>query len=223
MSIDDVRQWHRERYRPDDAVLSVVGDVDAGQILNFLEQQLSRWEPAGAAAPVFEAPARPGRREIHLVDRPGAVQATLLVGNLAIRRDDEDYPALRVMNELLGGATEARLPRRLQAPAVEPVDEALERGVDRQALRLVDDPEPGGETQDVDRAASPVRVGERSPGLDEVARIGPAGEPEDGVPVGGEVGDDLQGVGGPAVDAEPGEAGQDGVAAEDLEGRLRVA
>ena len=44
-----------------------------------------------------------------MVDRPGAVQSVILLGNLAIARDDEDFVPLRVANQVLGGSAASRL------------------------------------------------------------------------------------------------------------------
>jgi predicted Zn-dependent peptidase len=54
-------------------------------------------------------PAPANKEKIFLVDRPGSVQTTLLMGNLAIDRTNPDYPALVVLNEVLGAGSASRL------------------------------------------------------------------------------------------------------------------
>jgi zinc protease len=51
----------------------------------------------------------PGLSKIFLVDRPGSEQTSLILGNLSIERNDPDYYALDVMNQILGGGASARL------------------------------------------------------------------------------------------------------------------
>ena len=46
---------------------------------------------------------------ISLIDRPGSVQTVLYLGNLSIKRTDEDFFALTVMNYILGGGAAGRL------------------------------------------------------------------------------------------------------------------
>src|SRR5205814_7614883 len=46
---------------------------------------------------------------IYLVDRPGSVQSSLKLGNLAIQKNDPDYFPMLVMNQILGGAAHSRL------------------------------------------------------------------------------------------------------------------
>src|SRR5207244_5177105 len=50
--------------------------------------------------------ARPG---IYLVDKPGASQSSVSIGQVGIDRDNPDYYAVQVMNSILGGGGTARL------------------------------------------------------------------------------------------------------------------
>src|SRR6185436_4914101 len=50
-----------------------------------------------------------GTMKIQLIDRPGSVQTALQLGNLGIERTNEDYFAVLVMNQILGGGPAARL------------------------------------------------------------------------------------------------------------------
>ena len=51
----------------------------------------------------------PAPRKIYLIDRPGSVQTNILAGDFSLRRTDPDFPALTVMNRVLGGGPSARL------------------------------------------------------------------------------------------------------------------
>jgi len=50
--------------------------------------------------------AKPG---IYLVDKPGAAQSSVSVGQVGVERSNPDYYALQVMNSILGGGGTARL------------------------------------------------------------------------------------------------------------------
>ena len=50
--------------------------------------------------------AKPG---IYLVDKPGAAQSSVQIGQVGIDRDNPDYYAVQVMNSILGGGGTARL------------------------------------------------------------------------------------------------------------------
>lgn len=101
--------WHAKRYAPQNTILAISGDVHADSLVPKLRAWLSAWHRL--TVPVNFAPVPPPatKGKIFLVDRPGSVQTTLLMGNLAIDRTNPDYPALIVLNEVLGAGSASRL------------------------------------------------------------------------------------------------------------------
>jgi zinc protease len=117
ISQDAMKQAHAERWRPDNAVLVMAGDIapDAGFAL--AERTLGSWakpETALPAAPAAAAaPAAPDARSI-VVDVPQIGQAAVMMGLPAIARTDADYFPLLVANDVLGGGYSARLNAELR-------------------------------------------------------------------------------------------------------------
>ncbi len=101
--------WHAKRYAPQNTTLAIAGDVDAATLVPKLRKWLAEWQRTDLSVNFPAGPAAATKRKIYLVDRPGSVQTTLLMGNLAIDRTDPDYPALIVMNEVLGAGSASRL------------------------------------------------------------------------------------------------------------------
>jgi hypothetical protein len=56
----------------------------------------------------------PAVRAFYVVDKPGAPQSVILIGNLGVPRSTPDYYALRVMNNLLGVSFTSRLNQNLR-------------------------------------------------------------------------------------------------------------
>jgi predicted Zn-dependent peptidase len=56
----------------------------------------------------------PEQRAVHVMDRPGSVQTTLVLGGPATSRADTDYLPMLIANTVLGGSPAARLFRRLR-------------------------------------------------------------------------------------------------------------
>jgi predicted Zn-dependent peptidase len=72
-------------------------------------QALPAWK-AGTEKTALPTPTKPASgRRIFLVDRPGAVQADVELGNIAINRTDSDYVPMVVMDRIVGGGASARL------------------------------------------------------------------------------------------------------------------
>ncbi len=109
MSTELIAQWHRERYAPQNSILSIAGDVNADEIVSELNDWLSDWEQTDYVAEFPPNPESPEVGQIFLVDRPDSAQTTIYMGDLALDRRDPDYIPLTVMNAVLGGGPSARL------------------------------------------------------------------------------------------------------------------
>ncbi|MEP6706336.1 MAG: pitrilysin family protein [Pyrinomonadaceae bacterium] len=105
----DLAGFHSTYYRPNNAMLAIVGDVTLKEIMPKLEKAFGDW--AKGDVPATKIPAAPdqGAMRIQLIDRPGSVQTVLQLGNLGIERTNQDYFALLVMNQIFGGGPAARL------------------------------------------------------------------------------------------------------------------
>lgn len=110
----DVRAFHRSNWVPERALFSVCGDVDPDALRRRFERGLADWRRGRELPQVpFDAPPVAVRSACFESDR---AQVHLFVGHQGIRRSDPDYPALVVMDHVLGtgpGFTN-RISRRLR-------------------------------------------------------------------------------------------------------------
>jgi predicted Zn-dependent peptidase len=104
-----MKKWHDERYVPQNAILGVVGDVTPAEILPKLRAALGGWKKTEYQAQAPANPAPAAEKRVWIVNRPNAVQTSLVMGNIAIERKNPDYFALLVANQVLGGGSTARL------------------------------------------------------------------------------------------------------------------
>jgi predicted Zn-dependent peptidase len=102
-------KWHHDRYVPQNAILGIAGDVNSATLLPKLKKWLGGWAKTDLKIALPPNPVPPTRAKVYLVDRPGSVQTDVAIGNIAISRDDPDYPAVVVMNRVVGGGPAARL------------------------------------------------------------------------------------------------------------------
>ena len=112
----ELRAFHRANYRPDNAVLIVVGDVTPASLRPLVESRFGVWKAEGpmpAALPVRQSP-QPPKRQIYIVDKPGAAQSQIRIGLVGVPRSTPDYIALDVLNTMFGGAFTSRLNQNLR-------------------------------------------------------------------------------------------------------------
>ncbi|MDQ2747532.1 MAG: insulinase family protein, partial [Acidobacteriota bacterium] len=106
---DDLVNFYAANYRPNNAVLIVVGDVDSKTLMPKLEKSFGAWQKGDVkTTTVGNAPAleKPG---IYIVDKPNAAQSVIAIGQVGVARDNPDYFPLQVMNSILGGQFASRV------------------------------------------------------------------------------------------------------------------
>ncbi|MGH9398968.1 MAG: M16 family metallopeptidase [Thermoanaerobaculia bacterium] len=106
---EDLLAWHQKYVHPDRAILAVVGDFDTAAMEARLRKTFGSW-PKGK--PVEDPPAAfrtapvPG---VYFVAKDDVNQSNIRMVAAGIRRDNPDYFAVEVLNEVFGGGFAARL------------------------------------------------------------------------------------------------------------------
>ena len=106
---DDVAAFHKRLFVPNNASLIVVGDVTPDAAVSMLESALEDWKPGEAVEQTLPEPPSSKPVTIYLVDKPGAAQSVLAVGQVGVPRSTADYFPLTVMNAILGGQFSSRI------------------------------------------------------------------------------------------------------------------
>jgi zinc protease len=112
---DDVVNWHRAMYSPAASTLLVVGDLTRAEAQNVAQQAYGGWTASGSALAPVQNPIRAstGTRVI-LVDRPGSVQSSIVIGQAGFRATDPDYLNMVALNHVLGGGFSSRVNMNLR-------------------------------------------------------------------------------------------------------------
>ncbi len=119
MIVGDVEAFHAAAYRPTSATLVIAGPMTGTELVRVADAAFGKWTDSAASAPLPIAAASvppqsaPSARLV-IVPRDGAAQSELRIGHLSARRDTPDYPALLVMNAVLGGQFVSRINLKLR-------------------------------------------------------------------------------------------------------------
>lgn len=107
---DDIVAFHRNYYRPDNAILVMGGDITPAKAFATAQELFGGWKPAAGSHPTAAAKIKefPAPRVV-VVDMPSAGQAAVVAGRPGLSRADSAYHLSLVTNSILGGGYSSRL------------------------------------------------------------------------------------------------------------------
>ena len=111
-TLSQVRAFYAANFGAARAHLYVVGKFAPAEVEKAIRAAFAGW--AAGPAPTLTVPHPQSVRGVHLVDRPGAVQSTLIVGMPVIDPTQPEYVPLVVTNTLLGGYFSSRMTANLR-------------------------------------------------------------------------------------------------------------
>jgi zinc protease len=116
VSADEVRAFYKEHYVSGNATVVVTGEVTLAAVKTELDKAFAGWPSSGSRTGAAALPVAPQltKREIVLVDKPGAAQSQIRIGWVGVPRSTSDYATLQVLNAILGGAFGSRLNQNLR-------------------------------------------------------------------------------------------------------------
>jgi zinc protease len=111
---DDLVNYHRTWFKPNNAVLVVTGDTTLKEITPLLEKTFAAWKPGDVPKITVPVREQPKQTAIYLLDKPGAAQSVIIGGHLTAPRSDADSTPFEVLNALLGGQFTSRINMNLR-------------------------------------------------------------------------------------------------------------
>src|SRR5437773_2620392 len=106
---DRLKKEHARRFRPESALLVVVGDVDAAAASAAVTRLFGPWKGTGEAPAATPPTPAAAPRRLLVVNRPGSVQSLILIGRPAVTVTDPAYYPLLVANTICAGSFGSRL------------------------------------------------------------------------------------------------------------------
>src|SRR5512132_2573661 len=118
ITIREVVNFYRQAYRPARLTIIGVGDASHARLRAAIADAFGAWhvsEPGVALVDggAVDAPRPPAER-LAVVNRPGAAQSELRIGQVSAARSTPDYHALLVLNMVLGGQFVSRVNMNLR-------------------------------------------------------------------------------------------------------------
>ncbi|HEX6085579.1 MAG TPA: pitrilysin family protein [Thermoanaerobaculia bacterium] len=110
----DLLDFHKRTVHPNNIIISFIGDFDSAAMERRLRQAFESWPRGPQVAkpdPAITA-AKPG---VYFVSKDDVTQANIAMVHAGTERNNPDYPALQVMNEVFSGGFSGRLMQALRS------------------------------------------------------------------------------------------------------------
>jgi len=110
----DLVDWHDKHFAPNNIIFGVVGDFESKEMESRIRRafgSLSKGTPYNPPQIPVPGP-KPG---VNLAEKNDVNQSDITMIGLGIRRDNPDYFAVRVLNEIFGGGFASRLFKNLRS------------------------------------------------------------------------------------------------------------
>jgi predicted Zn-dependent peptidase len=112
----DLEVFHQNWFYPSNFIVAASGDFDRDQMIQKLETLFADWPYAGQIPPPIPTNTTFAPEGVYLVNKPDVNQGRVSMMLPGIRRDDPDYFAVQVMNDILGGgAFTSRIMNRVRS------------------------------------------------------------------------------------------------------------
>lgn len=115
VSVEDCRKYYSTYFKPNNAYLAIVGDVDLKKAKSLCEKYFASWAKGDVQNPAYSKPTAPEKTFVALVDRPTSVQSVInITYPLDLYPGSQDAIHASVLNQILGGGFSSRLMQNLR-------------------------------------------------------------------------------------------------------------
>jgi zinc protease len=108
VSRQDLVDWHGKYIHPNNAILGVYGDFDPAVMEQKIRAAFGSWQKGPQAVPP-KIEFHTANAGVYVAEKTDVNQSNVRMVHLGIRRDNPDYHAVTVMNEVFGGGFSSRL------------------------------------------------------------------------------------------------------------------
>jgi zinc protease len=114
MTREDLVKFHQTWFKPNHATLVIAGDTTLSEVTPKLEKLFANWKPGQAPEKNVKNVQLPSKSAVYLIDKPGAQQSIIIVGNIAPPTANPNELAIEAMNDGLGGMFSSRINANLR-------------------------------------------------------------------------------------------------------------
>jgi zinc protease len=114
MTREDLAKFHQSWFKPNHSTLVIAGDTTLSEMTPKLEKLFASWKPGQAPEKSIKPVQLPAKSIVYLMDKPGALQSIIMVGNIAPPQNNPNEISIEAMNDGLGGLFLSRINANLR-------------------------------------------------------------------------------------------------------------
>jgi zinc protease len=114
MTREDLVKFHQTWFKPNHATLVITGDTTLSAVTPKLEKLFANWKPGQTPEKNVKNVSMPPKSVVYLLDKPGALQSIIFVGDIAPPTANPAEIAIQAMNDGLGGTFFSRINANLR-------------------------------------------------------------------------------------------------------------
>jgi zinc protease len=111
---EDLAKFHQTWFRPNNATLIVAGDTNLAELTPKLEKLFGSWQKREVPTKDISRVQIPSKPVVYIMDRPGAQQSDILVGQVALPRNSPGEIAFETMDAIFGADFGSRVNMNLR-------------------------------------------------------------------------------------------------------------
>jgi zinc protease len=102
INANDLIKFHRQYFHPNNAILTIVGDLSQDEAQKIVTEFFGTWE-VGELPPPPPSPSPRLTKPTLVKINKDITQANIILGQIGLKRTDPDFYAFQLMNYILGG------------------------------------------------------------------------------------------------------------------------
>ncbi|MBB5394613.1 pitrilysin family protein [Mucilaginibacter sp. AK015] len=106
---EDLLAHFKQMYQPHNCSIIIAGKADPEILKTVTATFEGQWAGAATAADTTQPPLQHAAERFFYIDKPDALQSAIRIGTPFVNRTHPDFPALQVLNTVLGGYFGSRL------------------------------------------------------------------------------------------------------------------
>lgn len=110
----DLVNFYRANFAPNNAAVVIAGDITLSDAKSKIQKAFGSWKKKNVKKISLAEPKALQSTKIYILDKPGAAQSVLVLGNLGLKRNNPDFTAAQVVNNALGGMFTSRINSNLR-------------------------------------------------------------------------------------------------------------